>query len=127
LFVWLRSQLIACVFIRPVEIKRSLPPPRASGSSGSSSNSTSVFVSNLPTDPSIVSSELLRDAFAHCGTITSVVIPCPSALIVFVFTCHQRLLAREDGTLRGLAQVQSTREHANKAAAAAACCDELTA
>ena len=68
-----RCRPLTCVITRPVEIKRSAPPPRPPPSTGSSSSSNSVFISNLPTDAAVVSSELLRDAFAHCGTITNVV------------------------------------------------------
>jgi hypothetical protein len=57
---------------RPVEIKRSAPPPRPSGGGGGGGGK-SVFVSNLPTDAGIVSCDLLRDAFGHCGTIANVV------------------------------------------------------
>jgi hypothetical protein len=56
---------------RPVEIKRSAPPPRPSASTGGISKT--VFVSNLPTDTSVVSIDVLRDAFGHCGAITNVV------------------------------------------------------
>jgi hypothetical protein len=58
--------------IRPVEIKRSAPPPRPAAASATSV-SKSVFVSNLPSDPSVVSCDVLRDAFGHCGDITNVV------------------------------------------------------
>jgi hypothetical protein len=113
---------------RPVEIKRSAPPPRPSGGGGSGSGSgKSVFVSNLPTDASIVSCDLLRDAFGHCGTIANVVSSHPpaantprskhppqrNALIYLcrphALTLRQRLLARDDGSLRGLAQVRRPR------------------
>ena len=54
-----------------MEIKRCDPPTRNVG--GGSSSSKSVFVSNLPTDASIVTSDVLRDAFVHCGSIANVV------------------------------------------------------
>ena len=109
---------------RPVEIKRSAPPPRPSGGGGGGGGGggKSVFVSNLPTDASIVSCDLLRDAFGHCGTIANVVSSQPTrskhppqrnALIYLcrprALTLRQRLLARDDGSLRGLAQVRRPR------------------
>jgi hypothetical protein len=67
--------------IRPVEIKRSAPPLRTPATA---SNGKSVFISNLPTDASLVTDTMLRDAFAHCGAITSVV-SAPSTLPKFSF------------------------------------------
>jgi hypothetical protein len=98
------ARSIPHVFIRPVEIKRSAPPPRIASASDTS-GSKSVFVSNLPTDGSVLSIEALQDAFGHCGSITNVVRGAQPQRILLQFIREQRLLTRDDGSLRGLAHV----------------------